>query len=72
MKPDKSYIFISANLITVLLIILKLSDIIDIGWFYVFLPIMMPIFLIVFVGLGVSLLIFLSVITVILLSLIFD
>lgn len=72
MKPDKSYIFISANLITVLLIILKLSGIIDIGWFYVFLPIMMPIFLIVFVGLGVSLLIFLSVITVILLSLIFD
>jgi hypothetical protein len=72
MKPDKSYIFISANLITVLLIILKLSGIIDIGWFYVFLPIMMPIFLIVFVGFGVSLLIFLSVITVILLSLIFD
>ena len=72
MKPDKSYIFISANLITVLLIILKLSGIIDIGWFYVFLPIIMPIFLIVFVGLGVSLLIFLSVITVILLSLIFD
>lgn len=71
MKPDKSYIFISANLITVLLIILKLSGIIDIGWFYVFLPIIMPIFLIVFVGLGVSLLIFLSVITLILLSLIF-